>query len=335
MSRLSSWRATPGPFRRSVPERVRQTLDRRARGLSPHDAALLRQAALLGRVDVSSQNSAHGPSEFGSRGSYAVSAAHFDHPEFLRWEAVISGRPEPVEPPLPFKHRKMWEFAFILAMVDGFGRYRPGARGVGFGVGSEPLAAVFARGGMDVLATDQPAEQGSVWGPSGQLMRGPENLSHPHIVDDEELSRRATVRAVDMNDLPDDLGAFDFAWSSCVIEHLGSPQKGLDFIRNSCDFLKPGGVSVHTTELELIPREETVDYGHMAVYRPADLLAFQDRMRSDGFEISINLHVSMDAPEDRFVSLPDDAALEDESHLKLVIGDSVSTSFGVVVHKPG
>jgi SAM-dependent methyltransferase len=314
---------------------VRQTLDRRARGLSPRDAALLRQAAFLDRVDVTRQNSAQGPTEFGTPGSYAVSAAHFDHPEFLRWEAVISGRPEPVDPPLPFKHRKMWEFAFILAMVDGFGLYRPGARGVGFGVGSEPLAAVFARGGMDVLATDQSAEQGSAWGPSGQLMRGLENLSHPYIVDDKELTRRATLRAVDMNELPADLGSFDFAWSSCVIEHLGSPQKGLDFIRNSCDFLKPGGVSVHTTELELIPREETVDYGHMAVYRPDDLLAFQERMQADGFEISLNLHVPMDAPEDRFVSLPDDAALEDESHLKLVIGDSVSTSFGIVVHKPG
>lgn len=334
MAMQRSWGATPGGLRRGIGARVRSSVDRRRRGLSRQDAALLSQAAFLGRVDVSATNATTTPTEFGSLSSYAVSAAHFDHPEFLRWEAVISGRPEPVDPPLPFKHRKMWEFAFILASVDGFGLYEPDARGVGFGVGAEPLAAVFAKGGVDVVATDQPAERGRAWDSTGQLMRGLSNLSHPHIVSDDELARRTTVRPVDMNDLPADLGTFDFAWSSCVIEHLGSPRLGLDFIRNSCDFLKPGGISVHTTELELIPRAETMDYGHMAVYRPEDLLAFQDRMRNDGFEISLNLHVPMDAPEDRFVSLPYDDALEDESHLKLVIGDSVSTSFGIVVRKP-
>jgi hypothetical protein len=329
-----SWGATPRPFRPRLGQAVRQKLSRRARGLSAREAAVLHQAALLHRVDVTEQNAAHAPCEFGSLTSCAVSAAHFDHPEFLRWEAVISGRPEPADPPLPFKHRKMWEFVFIVAAVEGFGLYRPGARGVGFGVGSEPLAAVFARGGLDVLATDQPAERGKAWASTSQLMRDMASLSHPHIVDDAELSRRASVRAVDMNELPADLGEFDFAWSSCVIEHLGSPRHGLDFIRNSCDFLKPGGISVHTTELELVPRDETMDYGHMAVYRPDDLLNFGERMRAEGFEISLNLHVPMDAPEDRFISLPYQSALEDSSHLKLNIGDSVSTSFGIVVRKP-
>jgi len=284
-------------------------------------------------VDVGPQNARYGPAEFGGLRSIVVSAAHFDDPEFLRWEAVISGRPEPLTPPLPFKHRKMWEFVFILAVVDASGLYRSGARGIGFGVGSEPLPAMFARGGVDVVATDQPVAQGRAWDSNGQLMHDLANLSHPQIVSDDELARRVSVRPVDMNELPPDLGTFDFTWSSCVIEHLGSPERGLEFVRNSAALLNPGGVSVHTTELELIPRETTMDYGNCAVYRPDDLLAFEEQLRSDGYEVDFNLHVPMDAPEDRFVS-PVDPTIADSSHLKLVIGDSISTSFGIVVRRP-
>ena len=245
----------------------------------------------------------------------------------------LSGRPEPATPPLPFKHRKMWEFVFILAVVDACGLYRPGTRGIGFGVGSEPLPAVFARGGVEVLATDQSVGQGRAWDSNGQLMHGLANLSHPQIVSDEDLARHVEVRPVDMNELPPDLGTFDFTWSSCVIEHLGSPEHGLEFVRNSAALLNPGGVSVHTTEFELVPRERTMDYGNCAVYRPSDLLALEQQMRADGFDVDMNLHVSMAAPEDRFISLAD-PQVPDSSHLKLVIGDSISTSFGIVVRRP-
>lgn len=285
------------------------------------------------RVDVRALNAAYPPSPFGALRSCAVSANHFDDPDFLRWEAVLSGRPQPLAPPLPFKHRKMWEWVFILAVVERSGLYRPGARGIGFGVGSEPMAAAFARGGVDVLATDQPVDQGSEWDVNGQLMHGLASLSRPEIVSEAELAEHVSVRAVDMNHLPADLGAFDFTWSSCVIEHLGSPQRGLDFVRESCDLLTPGGVSVHTTELELVPRGTTMDYGNCAVYRPDDLLAFEQRLRADGFDVDFNLHVATEEPEDRFVS-PVDPAVEDPSHLKLVIGDSVSTSFAIVVRRP-
>ena len=333
MAKRNPWGATPSPFRRGIRERVRESLDRRRRGLNREDATLVAQASTLRRVDVGRLNARYGSSEFGGLRSVAVSAAHFDEPEFLRWEAIISGRPEPVAPPLPFKHRKMWEFVFILAAIDAGGQYRPGARGIGFGVGSEPLSAVFARGGADVVATDQPVGQGRAWDGSGQLMHGLANLSHPHIVSDEELARHVTLRPVDMNELPPDLGRFDFMWSSCVIEHLGSPARGLEFVRKSAALLKPGGVSVHTTELELVPRESTMDYGHCAVYRPDDLLELERQLRGDGFDIDFNLHVPMDAPEDRFIS-PVDPHVPDPSHLKLVIGDSISTSFGIVVRRP-
>jgi hypothetical protein len=44
----------------------------------------------------------------------------------------------------------------------------------------------------------------------------------------------------------------------------------------------------------------------------------------------------MDTPEDRWVStvlLPDNE-VNDLAHLKLIIGDSVSTSYGIIVRRP-
>ena len=68
-----------------------------------------------------------------------------------------------------------------------------------------------------------------------------------------------------MNAIPADLGRFDLIWSSCALEHLGSPKAGLEFVVRTLELLKPGGVSVHTTEIELTLRDDTADYGHLAV----------------------------------------------------------------------
>ena len=59
-----------------------------------------------------------------------------------------------------------------------------------------------------------------------------------------------------MRDLPDDLGSFDFIWSSCSFEHLGSLGEGERFVLEALRFLKPGGVAVHTTE--------SVSYTHLS-----------------------------------------------------------------------
>ena len=55
-------------------------------------------------------------------------------------------------------HRKMWEWLFIAEALRERGMLAAGRRGVGFGVGQEPLVALFADAGCDVVATDQPHE---------------------------------------------------------------------------------------------------------------------------------------------------------------------------------
>src|ERR1700684_3063496 len=53
-------------------------------------------------------------------------------------------------------HRKMWEWLIIAAALRERGMLAAGRRGLGFGVGQEPLVALFAAEGCEVVATDQP-----------------------------------------------------------------------------------------------------------------------------------------------------------------------------------
>src|SRR5262249_4886417 len=55
----------------------------------------------------------------------------------------------------PFKlHRKLWEFAYIAQALFERGTLQPGRRGLGFAVGLEPLSALFASYGCEIVATD-------------------------------------------------------------------------------------------------------------------------------------------------------------------------------------
>jgi len=296
---------------------------------------VLAQDAYLALVDVSDHNRDGNPPSFSRLVSQATSSAQCSDPAYLDWLRILMG----VAPSAPIRNtqnRKTWEWAYIAEAVTQAGLMAPGRRALGFGVGNEPMPALFASRGLDVLATDQAAEGGDDWASTGQLMTGHSGLSRPYLISDDELASRVTVRNVDMNDVPDDLGTFDVIWSSCVIEHLGSPARGLEFVLESCRLLTPGGIAVHTTELELSRRESTADYGHCAVYRLQDLKEFAKRLEEVNCEATFNFTVPMDTREDRWISLvlvEGESAPPDVAHLKLAIGDSVSTSFGLLIRR--
>ena len=297
---------------------------------------IARQAALLSRVDVSEHNRVGTPPTFAKLQSQAASAAQCQDPAYLRWFRLLMGMPEGDLAGLVF-NRKTWEWAYIAEAVTQAGLMEPGRSALGFGVGTEPLPALFASRGLHVTATDQGAEGVDHWADTGQLMTGLTGLSRPHLLGDDELAARVTTRNVNMNDVPDDLGAHDVIWSSCVIEHLGSPERGLDFVLESCEMLAPGGIAVHTTEIEMTRRDTTADYGNCAVYRLADLQDFATRLGAAGLRASFNFTVPMDTPEDRWISLvglEGDAAPRDLAHLRLALGDSISTSFGILIRRP-
>ena len=99
------------------------------------------------------------------------------------------------------------------------------------------------------------------------------------------------------------------------------------------DLLEPGGVAVHTTELELTPRADTEYHLDTAIYRLDDLERLAQRVRDMGFEMQTNWYVSMDTPADRWISLPP-YPHDDPAHLKLAIAESVSTSVGLLITRP-
>ena len=130
-----------------------------------------------------------------------------------------------------------------------------------------------------------------------------------------------------MNEVPSDLGPCDFVWSSCALEHLGSPEKGMEFALASARLLAPGGsarrIPPSSSSLaerrpptgDISPATGRMIYAHC----PVRLKAKASRSRS-------TLHVPMDRAEDRMVSLslshgPDLATVE-PVHLKVALFES-------------
>ena len=137
-------------------------------------------------------------------------------------------------------HRKNWEIAIVSELLESNGVLRSGKRGVGFGCGSESLAAYIASCGPQVLATD--------------LLQ--EDWKHIHQgFKSFERSESLELRVVDMNWLQGESGVgaveiehFDFSWSVCSMDHCGSTWLTKRFLLNQMNCLRPGGIAVHTAE---------------------------------------------------------------------------------------
>lgn len=238
----------------------------------------------------------------------------------------------------PHFHRKLWEYTYIWAAFRHYGVLREGARVLGFGVGRESLASAFAAHGMDVTATDAPSEIGESfgWSSTGQHVVDVQALHWPALVSAEDFARRVQFRAVDMNAIPSDLVNYDGCWSSCALEHLGSIDLGLDFIENSLATLRPGGIAVHTTELNLSSNSETFDQHHLALFRRRDFERLVERLVGQGHSVApLNFYPGT-SPVDEHIDLPPysqsylPGALP---HLKLEVAGYVTTSFGLIVQK--
>jgi hypothetical protein len=83
-----------------------------------------------------------------------------------------------------------------------------------------------------------------------------------------------------------ELTGFDFTWSCCCFEHLGSLEAGVQFLINSVEnTLKPGGVAVHTTEFNLSSNGDTIVSGPTILYRRRDMEALVSRLEDLGNEV--------------------------------------------------
>lgn len=252
-------------------------------------------------------------------GSQLCTALQFSEPDYDRLCAEI--RQDKVY------HRKQWEYIYTLRVLEKFGLLRGGATGIGFGCGKEPLAAVMAKYGCRIVATDiAPVDKGDAhWGSSSA-----EELFYPGICDKSVFLERVSFRPVDMNAIPDDLGTHDFLWSCCAFEHLGSLEAGISFVLNANKCLKPGGVAIHTTEYNFSSDDETLESPGLSLYRKRDLHSLVDRIERQGDRVlPLDLRGG-DLPQDNYVDLP---PYEQKTHLKLLIEKFVTTSIGFVAVK--
>lgn len=229
-------------------------------------------------------------------------------------------------------HRKLWEFVFISQALWERGVCVSGRRGLGFGVGREPLTAFFASEGVSVTATDL-APDGKVvagWEATNQHADSKEALRNPVVCPDEVFDRNVQFRFCDMNAVPDDLVGFDFCWSACALEHLGSIEKGLAFIERSIDCLAPGGWAVHTTEYNVFSDEETVDNQGTVLFRKRDLEQLASRLRAKGHEVTEMDWSPGEGAVDRYLDLP---PYRHDPHLKMMLKGFATTSIGIIVRK--
>lgn len=147
-----------------------------------------------------------------------------------------------------------------------------------------------------------------------------------------------------MNAIPADLSGYDFCWSVCAMEHLGSIEQGLAFVENSLAPLKPGGISVHTMEFNIDPDGPTVDNWPTVFFQRRHIETLAERLRAAGHIVAPLNFDAGDRPLDRFIDLPPwgdgtkaalAQALGQPLHLKVAADGFVVTCFGMIVTKGG
>lgn len=236
-------------------------------------------------------------------------------------------------------HRKIWEFAYILQALYNYNLLVPGKKGLGFGCGEEPLPSILAAYDIAITATDlNPTESAAKgWVETNQSMSSLAKIWHPDLCSRDLFERNVSLKYVDMNNIADSLNNhYDFCWSACALEHLGSIKNGLDFIENSLDILVPGGVAIHTTELNYLKEEETIDNWATVLFRKKDFQSLVDQLTSLGHQVApLNFDIGSGVL-DRFIDLPPyDSKIhqQQQGHLKLLIDGFASTSFGLIIQK--
>jgi SAM-dependent methyltransferase len=261
--------------------------------------------------------------DFGKRRSELCKAMDFKAGWFKRWCTELGEEPN--------FHRKQWEFVYIMQALWERDCIRKHNKGLVFAVGTEPLPAMFAKYGVQILATDIMPERGIEKGwDNGQLCFGVDDLNKRGICDETQFTELVSYRPVDMNEIPADLTGFDFNWSSCSFEHLGTLDKGMAFLKNQLQTLKPGGWAVHTTEYNISSNDETQENNDTVIYRQRDIEKIAAMLRAEGHFVE-ELDFSIGGlPEDYMV---DTEPHQQKVHVKLQVGKYVVTSIGLIIQK--
>lgn len=231
-------------------------------------------------------------------------------------------------------HRKLWEYVYVLQGLQEHNMLRSGMSGLGFGVGKEPLPALMAKRGCSVLATDMAVDLAEKigWVGTNQHSNSEMDLNDRQICDPAQFNKLVSFMTADMNNIDPKIKSmkFDFIWSCCAVDHLGSIELAGKFLKETVKLLKPGGISIHTTEYNVLSNTDTLDNQGIIIFRRKDIDSLINNFHKEGYLISFNPHTGS-GDIDMFVDMPPYAQ---QKHLKLMLGGYVSTSIGLLIKKP-
>jgi SAM-dependent methyltransferase len=241
-------------------------------------------------------------------------------------------------------HRKLWELTYVSQVLWQCGMLAQGKIGLGFGCGTEPLPSLYASLGSDVTVTDLAAEEqaGTGWISTNQHTHSLDAVYQSHLVDRSVFNSKVSLRYIDMRKIPDDLRDYDFCWSICALEHLGSIAQGLKFIEESLRTLKPGGIAVHTTELNYLSEDDTIDNCSTVLFLRKHFKELAKKLSERGHWVApLDFDVGQD-PMDLFIDLPpyphdwtpyQAKIWPSSAHMKLSVDGYASTCFAIVVRR--
>ncbi|MEM9706502.1 MAG: methyltransferase domain-containing protein [Pseudomonadota bacterium] len=231
-------------------------------------------------------------------------------------------------------HRKKWDYSIIIETLSAYGILKPGASGIGFGVGREPLVSLFASYGCTVLATDLPLnnEHKEKWDEVGSHSSEKSQLFYEDLISREKFDRLVSFMPVNMTEIPTDLydEPVDFVWSTSALEHVGTHKGARDFVMNSAKMLKPGGIVVHTSEINLTSKEKTVELPTFYLWTRKSIEALRKDLRAEGYRIrKLNLHPGA-GKADQIVN----NVLREGPVMKRQKRGFAFTSFSIIIEKP-
>ncbi len=264
------------------------------------------------------------PAEIGLK-SGLCRQIHFSTDEFRYWMNAM-GRP-------PRMHRKEWEWFYIAQALFERGMLHTGKRGLVFAVGQEPLPSLFATFGCEIVATDQAPDKAveSGWAHSNMYSSQVGTLFNARICSREQFDASVRYTHADMNDIPAKFSnSFDFCWSSCAFEHLGSLEHGMTFVERSIDTLVSGGIAVHTTEYNLSSNDDTIESPGLSIFRRKDIDVLLQRLENAGHHVEPFDWTSGPGFAETVLDLP---PYKQSPHLKLKVSEYECTSVGLIIQK--
>ena len=147
----------------------------------------------------------------------------------------------------PRLHRKQWEFAMIFLALRKLGFLEADKTGLSMGGGTERVLYSIAKHVKKLFVTDLYDENTS-WDCARTL--NPDDLIKNNMPS-EITTNNITALKMDMRSLDFEDNTFDFCYSSCAFEHIGSFDDFGQHLDEVYRCLKPEGVYVFTTELQL------------------------------------------------------------------------------------